>query len=107
MSIIRRTAGTLLVGALTIVGLGTGITAASAGASAAPCTGKTGLHITAKGENSEGKAWADVLNCGSTDLVTLDISWGPDPLCREIRNGVNARITAPTAVGSVRKAKYC
>ncbi|MEV4063189.1 hypothetical protein [Nonomuraea dietziae] len=106
MSIHRRTAGALLVGALTIVGLGTGTAAASAGASGAPCSGKTGLHITAKGETS-GKAWADVLNCGSTDLVTLDIAYGPDPLCREIRHGVNARITAPTAVGSVRKAKYC
>lgn len=106
MSAKKRTASTLLAGSLIVAGLGVGTTAASADTSSAPCTGKTGLHITAKGETS-GKAWADVLNCGSTDLVTLDISWGPDPLCREIRHGVNARITAPTAVGSVRKAKYC
>ncbi|WP_157245199.1 hypothetical protein [Nonomuraea typhae] len=103
MSVIKRTAFTLAAGSLFLVGLG----AASASASAAaPCTGRSGLTIMAKGE-TQGKAWADVLNCGRTGLVTLDISWGPDPLCREIRNGVTARITAPTAVGSVRKAKYC
>ncbi|MEU7893381.1 hypothetical protein AB0B45_10985 [Nonomuraea sp. NPDC049152] len=106
MSIRKRTAGTLLVGALIVGGLGAGTTAASAGASSAPCTGKSGLHITAKGTTNQ-KSWADVLNCGSTDLVTLDIAFGPDPLCREIRHGVTARITAPTAIGSVRKAKYC
>ncbi|MFI6502680.1 hypothetical protein [Nonomuraea typhae] len=104
MSVIKRTALTLAAGSLVFTGLGAA--SASASASAAPCTGKSGLNIMAKGE-TQGKAWADVLNCGRTGLVTLDISWGPDPLCREIRNGVTARITAPTAVGSVRKAKYC
>ncbi|MFG3443042.1 hypothetical protein ACGF0J_37870 [Nonomuraea sp. NPDC047897] len=106
MSVKKRTASLFLVTALATAGLGAAGTAASAQAALAPCTGKSGLHITAKGE-SGGKAWANVLNCGATRLVTLDINNGPDPLCRTIAKGDTARITAPTIFGSVRKAKYC
>ncbi|MDF2711583.1 hypothetical protein ACWGH8_19120 [Nonomuraea muscovyensis] len=106
MSVKKRTASLFLVAALGTAGLGAASTAASAQTALAPCTGKSGLHIKDKGETG-GKAWADVLNCGSTRLVTLDINNGPDPLCRTITKGNWARITAPTIFGSVRKAKYC
>ncbi|NRQ33690.1 hypothetical protein HII36_17800 [Nonomuraea sp. NN258] len=104
---IKRVVTVLVASSVAAFGLTLTASTASADPGGAPCYGNTqGLFIKDKGRSGD-FLWADVLNCGPSHGVTLDVSLAPDPPCRTIKRGESRVIRGWSHGGGIRKAKYC